>query len=227
MWGQPPPAVQSSKARRHCRPNRKSSHAQRLTNPPNRLIYTVLDATGQHSGNPRLRFLPARRNRCIPARHVPHQPLVRRSRHHARTDRDTWLAPPARSNSPCWKSPRDSAKYPGSRRSNWLARESRLDLTHLDRSHSHLLRGSRAVVADALALPFPDSSFRSGQLQPVRPSPGARRTETLRRRSPAREPCRCPDQRPGPASAASGPRLCRLSSDAQLRFAGRRPGVGA
>jgi ubiquinone/menaquinone biosynthesis C-methylase UbiE len=34
-----------------------------------------------------------------------------------------------------------------------------LDVTHLDRASSHLLRGNRAVVADALALPFPDSSF--------------------------------------------------------------------
>lgn len=41
-----------------------------------------------------------------------------------------------------------------------LAREGvMLDLTLLDRSRSHLLPGSRAVVADALALPFPDSSF--------------------------------------------------------------------
>ncbi len=29
----------------------------------------------------------------------------------------------------------------------------------LDRDHSHLLPGNRSVVADALALPFPDSSF--------------------------------------------------------------------
>lgn len=34
-----------------------------------------------------------------------------------------------------------------------------LDVTHLDRVPSHLLPGNRAVVADALALPFPDSSF--------------------------------------------------------------------
>jgi hypothetical protein len=34
-----------------------------------------------------------------------------------------------------------------------------LDVTLLDRAPSHLLRGNRAVVADALALPFPDSSF--------------------------------------------------------------------
>ncbi|HME35829.1 MAG TPA: methyltransferase domain-containing protein [Candidatus Sulfotelmatobacter sp.] len=34
-----------------------------------------------------------------------------------------------------------------------------LDVTQLDRVPSHLLPGTRAVVADALALPFPDSSF--------------------------------------------------------------------
>jgi methyltransferase family protein len=34
-----------------------------------------------------------------------------------------------------------------------------LNVTHLDRVPSHLQRGNRAVVADALALPFPDSSF--------------------------------------------------------------------
>jgi len=34
-----------------------------------------------------------------------------------------------------------------------------LDVTYLDRMQSHLLPGNRAVVADALALPFPDDSF--------------------------------------------------------------------
>ncbi len=34
-----------------------------------------------------------------------------------------------------------------------------LDVTYLDRMPSHLLPGKRAVVADALALPFPDNSF--------------------------------------------------------------------
>jgi ubiquinone/menaquinone biosynthesis C-methylase UbiE len=34
-----------------------------------------------------------------------------------------------------------------------------LDLTYLDRMRSHLLPGNRSVVADALALPFPDNSF--------------------------------------------------------------------
>ena len=34
-----------------------------------------------------------------------------------------------------------------------------LDVTHLDRVPSHLLPGNRAVVADALALPFADASF--------------------------------------------------------------------
>lgn len=34
-----------------------------------------------------------------------------------------------------------------------------LDVTHLDRVPSHLLPGNRAVVADALALPFADSIF--------------------------------------------------------------------
>ena len=34
-----------------------------------------------------------------------------------------------------------------------------LDVTDLDRAHSHLVRGNRAVVADALALPFHDNSF--------------------------------------------------------------------
>jgi SAM-dependent methyltransferase len=34
-----------------------------------------------------------------------------------------------------------------------------LEVTHLDRAASHLLPGNRTVVADALALPFPDSSF--------------------------------------------------------------------
>ena len=34
-----------------------------------------------------------------------------------------------------------------------------LEVTHLDRAQSHLLPGNRAVVADALALPFPDNSF--------------------------------------------------------------------
>jgi hypothetical protein len=34
-----------------------------------------------------------------------------------------------------------------------------LEVTHLDRARNHLLPGNRAVVADALALPFPDSSF--------------------------------------------------------------------
>jgi hypothetical protein len=34
-----------------------------------------------------------------------------------------------------------------------------LEVTHLDRSRSHLLPGNHAVVADALALPFPNVSF--------------------------------------------------------------------
>ena len=34
-----------------------------------------------------------------------------------------------------------------------------LDVTHLDRVASHLLPGNHSVVADALALPFPDDSF--------------------------------------------------------------------
>jgi SAM-dependent methyltransferase len=34
-----------------------------------------------------------------------------------------------------------------------------LDITDLDRMHSHLRREHRALVADALALPFPDCSF--------------------------------------------------------------------
>jgi SAM-dependent methyltransferase len=34
-----------------------------------------------------------------------------------------------------------------------------LEVTHLDRAASHLLPGTHTVVADALALPFPDSSF--------------------------------------------------------------------
>ncbi len=34
-----------------------------------------------------------------------------------------------------------------------------LDVTDLDRVQTHLLRGNRAVVADALALPFPDGCF--------------------------------------------------------------------
>jgi hypothetical protein len=34
-----------------------------------------------------------------------------------------------------------------------------VDITYLDRAQSHLLEGDRAVVADALALPFPDGSF--------------------------------------------------------------------
>jgi hypothetical protein len=34
-----------------------------------------------------------------------------------------------------------------------------LEVTLLDRVRSHLLPGNRSVVADALALPFPDSSF--------------------------------------------------------------------
>jgi hypothetical protein len=34
-----------------------------------------------------------------------------------------------------------------------------LEVTHLDRAASHLLPGTRAVVADALSLPFPDASF--------------------------------------------------------------------
>jgi hypothetical protein len=34
-----------------------------------------------------------------------------------------------------------------------------IDVTHLDRVPSHLPTGNRAVVADALALPFPDCTF--------------------------------------------------------------------
>lgn len=34
-----------------------------------------------------------------------------------------------------------------------------LEVTHLDCRASHLVRGHRSVVADALALPFPDGSF--------------------------------------------------------------------
>jgi len=34
-----------------------------------------------------------------------------------------------------------------------------LDVSLLDRAHSHLLPGNRSVVADALALPFPDRAF--------------------------------------------------------------------
>jgi len=41
-----------------------------------------------------------------------------------------------------------------------LARkEITIEVTHLDRVPSHLLPGNRAVVADALALPFPDCCF--------------------------------------------------------------------
>ncbi len=41
-----------------------------------------------------------------------------------------------------------------------LARKGiRLEVTHLDRAASHLLPGTRTIVADALALPFQDSSF--------------------------------------------------------------------
>jgi SAM-dependent methyltransferase len=44
--------------------------------------------------------------------------------------------------------------------SQQLARQGvTLDVTLLDRVPSHLLPGNRVVVADALALPFPDSSF--------------------------------------------------------------------
>jgi hypothetical protein len=44
--------------------------------------------------------------------------------------------------------------------SQQLARQGiTLEVTHLDRVPSHLRPGNRAVVADALALPFPDSSF--------------------------------------------------------------------
>jgi hypothetical protein len=34
-----------------------------------------------------------------------------------------------------------------------------IEITHLDCKQSHLVAGSRAVVADALALPFPDGAF--------------------------------------------------------------------
>jgi ubiquinone/menaquinone biosynthesis C-methylase UbiE len=34
-----------------------------------------------------------------------------------------------------------------------------IEVTHLDRAASHLLPGTHTVVADALALPFPDNSF--------------------------------------------------------------------
>jgi hypothetical protein len=34
-----------------------------------------------------------------------------------------------------------------------------LEVTLLDRVHSHLLPGNRSIVADALALPFPDAAF--------------------------------------------------------------------
>ena len=34
-----------------------------------------------------------------------------------------------------------------------------IDVTLLDRAHSHLLKKGRSVVADALALPFPDNAF--------------------------------------------------------------------
>jgi hypothetical protein len=34
-----------------------------------------------------------------------------------------------------------------------------VDIMHLDRMQSHLVAGSHAVVADALALPFPDDAF--------------------------------------------------------------------
>ena len=41
-----------------------------------------------------------------------------------------------------------------------LARQAiTLDITLLDRAHSHLLPGNHSVVADALSLPFPDGSF--------------------------------------------------------------------
>jgi ubiquinone/menaquinone biosynthesis C-methylase UbiE len=41
-----------------------------------------------------------------------------------------------------------------------LARKGiKLEVTFLDRLRSHLLSGNHSVVADALALPFPDSSF--------------------------------------------------------------------
>jgi len=44
--------------------------------------------------------------------------------------------------------------------SQQLAREGiTLDITHLDRMRSHLRPGNHSVVADALALPFPDNSF--------------------------------------------------------------------
>ena len=91
--------------------------------------------------------------------HVPHQPLVRRSRHHASPDRARRHPSPEANISRSWKWPRDSARCSKIAGRQLQRQGITLDVTDLDRAHTHLLRGNRAVVADALSLPFRDRSF--------------------------------------------------------------------
>ena len=60
---------------------------------------------------------------------------------------------------PCWKLPPDLAKCRRLQAANCEHKGISLDVTDLDRVPTHLVRGNRAVVADALALPFHDNSF--------------------------------------------------------------------
>ena len=102
---------------------------------------------------------PADRGRDFAARYLPHQPLVWWSRHDAQADRARRFRHRHETSFTCWKWRRDSARCRRAAAGNWLAKGVSLDVTDLDRVPSHLLPATRAVVADALALPFRDASF--------------------------------------------------------------------
>ena len=102
-----------------------------------------------------------------------------------------------------------------------------LDVTDLDRvSHSPGPRQPRRGCRRARAS-LSRRQFRSGQLQPLRASSGARRTGALYQRGVAREPLRGLDQRSGSPSPASGAGVRGLCRDAELCVASGWLGVGA
>ena len=101
---------------------------------------------------------PPARSRRFAARSQPHQPLVWRSRDDPQIDR----ARRSRHRKQHFSVLEVAAGFgevPKAAGAQLARQGITLDVTHLDRVPSHLLPGNRTVVADALALPFPDSSF--------------------------------------------------------------------
>ena len=93
-----------------------------------------------------------------------------------------------------------------------------LDVTLLDRLSTHLLRGNRSLVADALALPFADEAFDLVSCNlfahHLEPCDLARFVHEALRVSR----CAAADQRSDSPSAASGAGICGFSADAELCF---------